>query len=159
MWASNPWHRIHVDFAEDEKRHYHILRDAHYRWPEIFYIPRDTTEASTIPILRELLAKYGMPVHCVSDNEPQFRSEEFTCFLKMNGAKHVRVAPYHAASNGLVERMVQSFKNHVKASEDRKLSIQQRTRNFLHTNRSTRHPTTVIFLLLTLLFTKNQRNG
>ena len=27
----------------------------------------------------------------------------------MNGVKHVRVAPYHAASNGLAERMVQSW--------------------------------------------------
>ena len=50
-----------------------------------------------------------MPVHCVSDNGPQFRSEEFTRFLKMDGVKHVRVAPYQAASNGLAECMVQSF--------------------------------------------------
>ena len=67
--------------------------------------------------LRELFAKYGMPVHYVSDNGPQFRSEEFTRFLEMNGVKHVRVAAYHAASNGLAERMVQSFKNHMKACE------------------------------------------
>jgi len=109
MWPSNPWHCIHIDFAEDEKRHYFILVDAHSRWPGIFYMLRNTTAASMITILRELFAKYGMPVHCVSDNRPQFRSEEFTHFLKMNGVKHVRVAPYHAASNGLAERMVQSF--------------------------------------------------
>ena len=71
-----------------------------------------------------------MPVHCVSDNGLQFRSEEFTRFLKMNGVKHVRVAPYHAASNGLAERMVQSFKIHMKACKDSKLSIQQRIENF-----------------------------
>ena len=83
-----------------------------------------------------------MPVHCVSDNGPQFRSQEFTRFLKMNGVKHVRVAPYHAASNGLAERMVQSFKNHMKACKGSKLSIQQRIKNFLLTYRSTKHPTT-----------------
>ena len=142
LWPSNPWHRIHIDFAEDEKRHYFILVDAHSRWPEIFYMPRNTTAAATITILRELFAKYGMPVHCVSDNGPQFRSEEFTRFLKMNGVKHVRVAPYHAASNGLAERMVQSFKNHMKACKGSKLSIQQRIENFLLTYRSTKHPTT-----------------
>ena len=142
LWPSNPWHRIHVDFAEDKKRHYFILVDAHSRWPEIFYMPRNTTAAATITILRELFAKYGMPVHCVSDNGPQFRSEEFTRFLKMNGVKHVRVAPYHAASNGLAERMVQSFKNHMKACKGSKLSIQQRIENFLLTYRSTKHPTT-----------------
>ena len=82
MWPSNPWHHIHIDFTEDEKRHYFILVDAHSRWPEIFYMPRNTTAASTITILRELFAKYGMPVHCVNDNGP-FRSEKFARFLKM----------------------------------------------------------------------------
>ena len=83
-----------------------------------------------------------MPVHCVSDNGPQFRSEEFTLFLKMNGVKHVRVAPYHAASNGLAERMFQSFKNHMNAYKGSKLSIQQPIENLLPTYRSTKHPTT-----------------
>ena len=88
-------------------------------------MPRNTTAASTTAILRELFAKYGMPVHCVSDSGSQFRSKEFTHFLKINGVKHVRVAPYQAASNGLAECMVQSFKNHMKACKGSKLSIQQ----------------------------------
>jgi len=71
----------------------------------------NTTANAAITICREFLAKYGLPVHCVSDNGPQFRSEEFVYFLEMNGVKHIRVAPYHAASNGLAEQMVQSFKN------------------------------------------------
>ncbi|XP_029202927.2 uncharacterized protein K02A2.6-like [Acropora millepora] len=142
MWPSNPWHRIHIDFAEDEKRLYFILVDAHSRWPEIFYMPRSTSATSTITMLRELFAKYDIPVHCVSDNGPQFRSEEFTRFFKKNGVKHVRVAPYHAASNGLAERMVQSFRNHMKVCKGSKLSIQQRIENFLLTYRSTKHPTT-----------------
>ena len=123
LWPSNPWHCIHIDFAGDEKRHYFILVDAHSRWSEIFHMPLNTTAASTIAILKELFAKYGMPVHCVGDNGPQFRSEKFTRFLNMNGVKHVGVAPYHAASNGLAERMVQSFKNHMKACKGSRLSI------------------------------------
>ena len=121
MWPSN---RIHIDFAEDEKRHYFILVEAHSGLPQIFYMPRSTSAASTITILRELFTKYGIPVHFVSDNGPQFRSEEFTRFLKMNGVKHGIVAPYHAASKGLAERMVQSFKNHMKVCKGSKLSSQ-----------------------------------
>ena len=142
MWPSNPWHRVHVDYAEDENGHYLIVVDAHSRWPEIFFMARNTSAKATITILRELFAKYGLPVHCVSDNGPQFRSEEFAHFLKMNGVKHIRVAPYHAASNGLAERMVQSFKNHMKTCKGSKLSVQQRIGNFLLTYRSTKHPTT-----------------
>ena len=87
-------------------------------------------------------SKYGFPVHCVSDNGPQFRSEEFAHFLKMNGVKHIRVAPYHAASNGLAARMVQSFKYQMKASKGGKLSMQQRIANFLLAYKSTTHFTT-----------------
>ena len=123
LWPSNPWHRIHIDYAEDENGHYFILVDAHSHWPEIYFMPRNTSATATIAILRELFSKYGLPVHCVSDNGPQFRSEEFAHFLRMNGVKHVRVAPYHAASNGLAERMVQSFKNHMKISKGSKLSV------------------------------------
>jgi len=69
---------------------------------------RSTTAASTITILKDLFAKDGIHVHSVSDNGPQFHSEEFKRFLKMNGVKHayVRRAPYHLASNGLFEGMV-----------------------------------------------------
>ena len=110
MWPSNPWHRIQIDYAEDENGHYLIVVDAHSRWPEFFFMPRNTSAGATISILRELFAKYGLPVQCVCDNGPQFRSEDFASFLRSNGVKHVRVAPYHAASNGLAESMVQSFK-------------------------------------------------
>ena len=45
-------------------------------------------------------------------------------FMKVNGVKHIRVAPYHAASNVSGEQMVHSFKNHMKACKGSKLSIQ-----------------------------------
>ena len=89
MWPSNPWHRIDIDYAEDENGHYLIVVDAHSHWPDIFFMPRNTSTGATISILRELFAKYGLPVQCVSDNGPQFRSEDFARFLRLNGVKHV----------------------------------------------------------------------
>ena len=143
MWPSNPWHRIHIDYAEDENGYYLIVVDGHSRWPEIFFMQRSTSAGATMSILRELFAKYGLPVQCVSDNGPQFLSEDFARFqLKLNGVKHVRVAPYRAASNGLAERIVQSFKTHTKTCKGSKLSVPQRIANFLLTYWSTRHPTT-----------------
>ena len=69
--------------------------------------------------------------------------------MKANGVKHIRVAPYKVACNGMEVRMVQmevrmvqSLKNRMKACKGSKLSIQQHTANYLLTYRSTRHPTT-----------------
>ena len=111
LWPSNPWFRVHVDYAYDNYSHF----------------------TGTIRQIWIASALY---------NGPQFRSEEFAHFMKFNGVKHIRVAPYNVASNGMGERMVQSFKNHMKACKSSKLSIQQHTTNYLLTYRSTRHPTT-----------------
>ena len=76
---------------------------------------KNTTAANTISILRALLARTGLPLQMVSDNGPQFVSEEFAKFMKSNGIHHIRSAPYHAATNGLAERMVETFKNSLKS--------------------------------------------
>ena len=77
----------------------------------------------------------------VSDNGPQFVSEEFKSFLKSNGVKHICCSPYHSSSNGAVERFVQTFKKAMLA-QNTKLSFQQRLMSFLLTYRITPHTTT-----------------
>ena len=53
---------------------------------------------------------YGLPEQIVTDNGPQFTSDEFATFLKENGIKHIRSSPYHPLSNGAAERFVRTFK-------------------------------------------------
>ena len=64
-----------------------IIVDIHSRWPKIYFMQQNTSATTTIAISRELFAKYGFPVHCVVENSPQFRSEEFAHFMKVNGVK------------------------------------------------------------------------
>ena len=54
-----------------------------------------TTGSATIGKLRSLFAAYGIPEELVSNNGPQFTSEEFSVFMKNNGIKHTTSAPYH----------------------------------------------------------------
>ena len=63
-------------------------------------------------------------------------------FVRMNGIKHIRCPPYHPATNGLVERFVQSLKAALKASLNSGLPLHRRVLNFLFTYRSTPHTTT-----------------
>ena len=83
-----------------------------------------------------------MPQQIVSDNGPQFVSEEFSTFLKANGVRHTRCAPYHPASNGEAERFVRTFKESMKANKYANLSLSHRLQNFLLSYRSTPHSTT-----------------
>ena len=142
IWPTKPWQCIHIDFAGPfQGKMFFLLVDAHSKWPEIYEMT-STTSARTIELLRHLFAAYGLPEQVVSDNGPQFISGEFESFMKNNGIKHIRTAPYHPASNGAVERLVQTFKQGLKAMGNNGLTSQHNLDNFLITYRSTPHRTT-----------------
>ena len=92
------------------------------------YLPQNTREASyaIFPIgkLRSLFAAYGIPEELVSDNGPQFTSEEFSVFMKNNGIKHTTSAPYQPATNGAAERMVQILKQALKSVSGSNINCQ-----------------------------------
>ena len=74
----------------------------------------------------------------MSDNGTAFSSAEFGCFMKHNGIRHIRCAPYHPSSNGLAERAVQTFKEAMRKTGDLEIRI-----NRFHSQyRITPHATT-----------------
>ncbi len=142
VWPMRPWQRIHIDFAGPFLgKMYFLVIDAHSKWGEVFQM-NHTTTTKTIDILRQLFSSYGLPEQVVSDNGPQFASAEFQQFMQGNGIRHIRCAPYHPASNGLVERFVRTFKESMSAGKNDGLSLTHRLANFLLTYRSTPHATT-----------------
>ena len=118
-----------------------VIVDAHSKWPEVYEMSSTSTD-STIAILRHVFAAYGLPQQLVSDNGPQFASSEFAQFLKANGVKHIRYAPYHPSSNGLAERFVKTFKQAMKTGEHHGTPLKHRLANFLLSYRTTPHATT-----------------
>ena len=120
---------------------YFIAVDAHSKWPEVYEMSQTTT-AKTIVVLRHLFASHGLPAQIVSDNGPQFVSEEFAALLKANGVRHLKRAPYHPASNGLAQRFVRTFKQVMNAGKHDGLASQHQLENFLFTYRTTPHATT-----------------
>ncbi|GFO23693.1 Pol polyprotein [Plakobranchus ocellatus] len=117
VWSfpTNPWERVHVDFAELEGQKFLILIDTFSKWPEIIPMKLTTAE-KTNDVLRQIFARHGLPKTLVSDNGPPFRSEEFESFLKTNGIRHVTSQPYQPATNGSAERLVQTFKQRLKSA-------------------------------------------
>ena len=142
VWPATPWQIIHVDFAGPfMNKTFLLVIDAHSKWPEIVEMNSTTTQR-TITELRKLFSAYGLPLQLVSDNGPQFISEDFAQFMKSNGIKHIRCAPYHPAYNKAVERLVQTFKKAMKTAKECGKDLQQALSSFLLTYRTNPHTTT-----------------
>ena len=141
-YPENPWDRIHIDYATFQGENYLLVVDAHTKWLEVYNM-KSTTSFKTIEVLREMFSRYGLCRELVSDNGPQFTSDEFKDFLRENGIKHTFTPPYHPSSNGLAERAVQTVKNALKKHvvEDGKTSP-KRLQQFLLNYRTTPHATT-----------------
>ena len=141
-WPTIPWQRIHIDFAGPVKgTMLLVVIDAHSKWPEVFTMA-STTSTKTISKLRETFARFGLPEQLSSDNGPQFTSDDFETFLKMNSVKHLKSSPYHPASNGAAELFVQVVKKALRAGMSDGFSLEQSLSRFLLQYCCTPHATT-----------------
>ena len=137
-----PWQRIHVDFAGPVAGKMLLVAvDAHSKGPEVISMASISAE-KTISVLRELFARLGLPEQLVTDNGPQFISREFTGFMASLGIKHLRSAPYHPASSGAAERLVQTVKLAILAGEQSGAFLEQSLAAFRLQYRNTPHATT-----------------
>ena len=136
---------MHIDFCEDKKQTFLILVASYSKWVEVKPMKNATVD-KTLDELRLNFAQHGLPEQLVSDNGPQFIAHEFKEFIIQNGIKHIRVAPYHPASNGgAAERAVRLFKESftkqvLESNSER--SLKHRIADFLLRYRSTLYGTT-----------------
>ena len=117
-----------------------IAVDAHSKWPEV-KIMSSTPTTKSVEVLRTMFATHGLPAQVVTDNGPQFTSEEFNVFMKMNGIHHVTSAPYHPSTNGLAERFVRTMKEALK-SDVSGITIKHKLDRFLPAYRNCPYATT-----------------
>ena len=98
-WPGPSMVRLHLDYAGPFLGHmFLLLVDAHSKWVELFLMSSATSKA-TVEKLRTVFAQFGLPNTVATDNGTCFTSQEFTAFLRKNGAS----TPYHPSSNGLAE--------------------------------------------------------
>lgn len=141
-WPSRAWSRIHIDFMGPLfGKSYLVVMDAYSMWPEVWEMS-STTTTKTIEVLRHLFSLYGLPDQIVSDNGPQFVAKELADFVKGCGVKHYRSAPYHPATNGLVETFNRTLKQAIKTGIQSAKSVKEANSELLWVYRSTPHATT-----------------
>ncbi|XP_054259626.1 uncharacterized protein K02A2.6-like [Macrosteles quadrilineatus] len=137
-----PWERIHMDFfGPINNQMYLIVIDAYSKFIEVVPM-RSITAVSVIYQLRQIFARYGLPHSAVTDNGPTWTSHEFASFLKLNGVNHCLTAPFHPATNGAVERAVQTVKKSVKIALKQGNDVNLAILRFLFDYRNSTHCST-----------------
>ena len=116
MMPEKPWSRLHLDHAINFLgRNWLVLVDAYSKYPCI-HPTTSTSSKSTTAILEQEFAHFGYPHTLVTDNATTFMSQEFQAWCKQRGIVHLTGAPYHLATNGAAERLIQSFKQALRKS-------------------------------------------
>ena len=132
MMPEKPWSRLHLDHAINFLgRNWLVLVDAYSKYPCI-HPTTSTSSKSTTAILEQEFAHFGYPHTLVTDNATTFMSQEFQAWCKQRGIVHLTGAPYHPATNGAAERLIQSFKQALrKSSLPPKEALQEFLEEFL----------------------------
>lgn len=116
MLPEKPWSRLHLDHAINFLgANWLVVTDSYSKYPCIHQTQAITTRA-TIDLLEVDFAHFGYPHTLVTDNAATFKSEEFKVWCNDNGITHLTGAPYHPATNGAAERMIQTFKQAMRKS-------------------------------------------
>lgn len=138
--TGKPWSRLHIDYAGPvDNKYFLVIVDSHTKFMDI-HVSSSVTSSVTIGMLRKSFCNFGLPDMIVSDNAPNFVSQEMEAFLKKNGIRHVTPAPYNPSSNGLAERSVRTFKEGLEKFKHG--DVNTRICRFLYNYRRTVHSST-----------------
>ena len=137
IWPTSPWQRIHADFVGPmhDGLIYLIVVDAKSKWMAIVS-KSSTTTAVTPRALRFLFSLHGLPEEIVSDNGPQFVSQEMKDFLKFNG--FASVYPHHIIYYKFVNRRKfhKQGVRQTKTKRNRQALLERRSRIYVTTSLS-----------------------
>ena len=129
--CSGPGELSHVDFTSIEEtvplkedpviRNVLVLQD-HFSKYVVAYVVMDQTARTAAATLRIWYFRlFGAPAFLVSDQGKAFTGHVITHLCELYGVQKLRTSPYHAQTNGQVERMNQTIIHMIsKLEEDRK---------------------------------------
>ena len=100
-----------------EGKTYLLAVDYFSRYVEVQTLS-STTSASVIRALKAIFSRHGIPATLVSDNGPQYSSQEFLAFSHEYNFTHTTSSPHYPQSNGLSDRMVRTVKSLLSKSSD-----------------------------------------
>ena len=120
MIPERPWQVVASDLFSLEKVNYVIVVDYYSRFFEIERL-KDTLSSTVVKKTKAIFSRHVIPEEIVSDNGPQFISQEYKQFTSEWDIVHTTSSPEYPQSNGPDEKAVQTAKNILqKAINDKK---------------------------------------
>ena len=119
--CSGPGELLHVDFTSiEEIVPLKVLQD-HFSKYVVAYVVKDQTACTAAETLRNgYFELFSAPAYLVSDQGKTFTGHVITHLCDLYGVQKLRISPYHAHTNGQVERMNQTIIRMISKLEDRK---------------------------------------
>ena len=131
LTCSGPGELLHIDFTSIEEtvplkeepiiRNVLVLQD-HFSKYIAAYVVKDQTAHTAAETLRNgYFRLFGAPAYLISDQGKAFTGHIITHLCELYGVQKLRTSPYHAQTNGQVERMNQMIIRMIgKLEEDKK---------------------------------------
>lgn len=119
-----PFQRVGIDLCEvkkdnGEKINMLVTSDYYSDYFEVDFL-KSTTADLIIECCKRNFARHGIPAFVISDNGPQFISNEFGLFSKIYQFRHSTCSPYHHLGNSKAEsavKIVEEIYTKAKASK------------------------------------------
>ena len=119
LTCSGPGELLHMDFTSIEEtvplqqepviRNVMVMQD-HFSKYVVAYVVKDQTARATTETLRSgYFRLFSAPAYLVSDQGKAFTGHLITNLCELYGVQKLRTSPYHAQTNGQVERMNQTI--------------------------------------------------
>ena len=119
LTCSGPGELLHVDFTSIEEtvplkeepviQNVLVLQD-HFSKYVVVYVVKDQTARTATETLRNgYFGLFGVPAYLISDQGKTFTGHIITHLCDLYGVQKLRTSPYHAQTNGQVERMNQTI--------------------------------------------------
>ena len=131
IYASAPGEILHVDYTSIEEtvelqtkpviRNVLVLQDHFSKYVVAYVVDDQTAETAAWTLRNGYFSLFGAPAYLISDQGKAFTGHVISHLCKLYGVHKLRTSPYHAQTNGQVERMNQTIIRMIgKLEEDKK---------------------------------------
>ena len=88
------------------------------RWIEAQPLADITAQSIAKAFVNIWIARFGVPLHVITDRGSQFESEMFSELASVVGFHRLRTTAYHPQSNGMIERVHRTIKGALRARKE-----------------------------------------